>query len=212
MVGAERRNPHWRTTISMGAASFALTALHKLRHKAAKRLRPNDIASMLDRDDVLILDTETTGIGPGAEVIEIVAIDTTGALRLSRLSMPCCPISRGSQEIHGLDGDALNAAGASPWPEVHGEAGALLENAHQVLAWRADSDIRFMAQTCARHGLAPPAVRWADVRPAYVEARSGGRHDLASAMRREGLAWEGEHHRAEADCRAVLALMRSVSA
>ena len=192
MVGAERRNPHWRTTIAMGAASFALTALHKLRHKAAKRLRPNDIASMLDRDDVLILDTETTGIGPGAEVIEIVAIDTTGGLRLSRLSIPCCPISQGSQEIHGLDDNALNAAGASPWPEVHGEARAVLENAHQVLAWRADSDVRFIAQTCARHGLAPPGVRWADVRPAYVEARPGGAHGLASAMRREG--WRGKEN------------------
>ena len=200
-----------RTTIAIGAASFALTALHRLRHSAAERLRTGDVSSMLDRDDILIVDTETTGIGPHAEVIEIVAIDTTGALRLSKLSLPCGAVSTGSQRMHGLDAEALNAAGARPWPEVHGEAAAVLASAQRVLAWRADSDIRFIAQTCARHRLAPPAVRWADVRPAYVEARPGGRHGLASAMQREGLAWEGEHHRAEADCRAVLGVIRAIA-
>ena len=58
------------------------------------------------------------------------------------------------------------------------------------------------------HNVALAPIEWADVRSAYVNAWPRGPHNLADAMRREGLRREGRHHRAEADCRAVLALMR----
>ena len=45
----------------------------------------------------------------------------------------------------------------------------------------------------------------------YVDARPGGAHGLAAAMGRETLEWVGEHHRAEADCRAVLGVMRAIA-
>ena len=150
-------------------------------------------------------------IGRRAEVIEVVAIDTTGALRLTALSVPVGPISRESSEIHGLSPDTLRAEGARPWPEVHEELAALLRNTRCALAWRADFDARVLGQSAAVHNLALAPIEWADVRPAYVDARPGGRHSLADAVRREGLQWEGRHHRAEADCRAVLALMRRMA-
>ena len=199
-------------TVRSALVSFGLTGLYRLRHKGARRLRARDIPALLDRDDVLVLDTETTGIGSYAEVIEIVAVDTTGTLRLSALSIPGGAISQRSWEIHGLTADALHAMGAQPWPQVHPNVVSVLRSAKHVLAYRADSDARFLAQTAALHGLALPPVQWADVRPAYVEARPGGSHSLAEAMRREALAWEGQHHRAEADCRAVLSLMRALAA
>ena len=46
------------------------------------------IQGLLARDDVLILDTETTGAGHGAEVIEVSVIDTRGAVRLDTLVKP----------------------------------------------------------------------------------------------------------------------------
>ena len=91
---------------------------------------------------------------------------------------------------------------------VQQELAALLRDARCVLAWRADFDARVLGRTAAVHNLAVPPIEWADVRPAYVDARPKGPHSLADAMRRERLAWEGRHHRAETDCRAVLALMR----
>ena len=185
-----------------------LTGLHRLAGRGAKRLRARDIPALLGRDDTLIVDTETTGVGTHAEVIEVVVIDTTGALRLSALSIPVGPISHESWEIHGLSLHALYAPGACPWPEVHEELAAVLGRARRVLAWRANFDARMLSQTAAVHNLALPPVEWADVRPAYVDARPKGPPSLADAMRRERLAWEGRHHRAEADCRAVLALMR----
>ena len=155
----------------------------------ALRLRPRDLSALLGRRDVLVLDTETTGVGPAAEVIEVIAIDTTGALRLSALALPVGPISRGSWELHGLSEAALHAMGARPWAEVHPELLSTRRNAAAVLAWRADFDARVLAQTAALRHRVPPPVAWADVRPAYVKARPGGRHSLADAMCREGLAW-----------------------
>ena len=202
-----------RLHTDLGPALVAawLTGLHRLRRGGALRPRPRDIPALLARRDVLVLDTETTGVGPAAEVIEVVALDTTGALRLSALSLPVGPISQRSRELHGLSEEALHAMGARPWAEVHPVLLSTLRDAAVVLAWRADFDARVLAQTAALHHRALPPVRWADVRPAYVKARPGGRHSLADAMRREGLAWEGRHHRAEADCRAVLAVMHAVA-
>ena len=199
-------------TIRSGLLSIGLTGLFRLRRKGARRLRARDIPALLDRDDVLVIDTETTGIGWDAEIIEIVAVDTTGRLRLNAVSNPVGAISQRSWEIHGLSADALHAMGAKPWPDLHAEVVSVLHNTRQVLAWRADSDARFLEQTATRHGLVLPPVQWADVHPTYVDARPGGSHSLAKAMRREALAWEGQHHRAEADCRAVVSVMRALAA
>ena len=51
-----------------------------------RRRRPT-WAALLDRTDVLILDTETTGLGGRAEVIEVAMIDTTGTVRFEALSI-----------------------------------------------------------------------------------------------------------------------------
>ena len=204
---------HMHTPRFLASALVALWlgGLHRLAGRGAKRLRAREIPALLEREDTLIVDTETTGIGRGAEVIELVAIDTTGTLRLSALSIPVGPISHESWEIHGLSLEALDAQGARPWLKVHQEFAALLRDAQWVLAWRADFDARVLRQTAAAQNLELPPIEWADVRPAYVDARPRGPHSLADAMRREGLRWEGRHHRAEADCRSVLTLMRRMA-
>ena len=94
---------------------------------------------------------------------------------------------------------------------MHPEIVSALRTATHVLAYRADSDARFLTQTATRHQLTLPSVPWADVRPAYVGARTGGRQSLAAAMRREGLTWQGKQHRAETDCRALLSVMRALA-
>ena len=134
---------------------------------------------------------------------ELVAIDTTGALRLSALSIPVGPICHESLDILGLSLHALHAQGARPSREVHQEFTALLRDARCVLAWRTNFDARGLGQTAAACNLALPPIEWADVRPTYVDTRPKGPHSLANAMRRERLDREGRHHRAEADCRAV---------
>ena len=198
----------WAAKALIGAWDVAL---HLLRGTPARPLRTSEIPALLDREDVLVLDTETTELGTLAEVIEVAIIDTTGALRLSALSMPSGRIWPDAVEIHGLTEARLRAMGARPWPAVHPELAAVLSGARHVLAYNADFDARVLKQTAARHRLPLPAVRWGDVRAAYTQARLGREYSLADAMRQEGLEWEGSQHRAEADCRPLLAVIRAIA-
>ena len=57
---------------------------------------------LLDREDVLILDTETTGRGERAEIIEIALIDTLGNERFLSLCRPENPIPITAMRIHKI--------------------------------------------------------------------------------------------------------------
>ena len=172
-------------------------------------------AGLLDRPDVLILDTETTGLGERAEVIEVAVLDTSGAVRFEALSMPVGRISAEAAAIHGITRSRLKAEGARPWPEVHAELAAVLSGATVVVAWNAAFDRRMLDQTSARHGLGFANLRFrdalADYRNLRSEGRGKGRHSLSAVAKREGIG-RYEAHRALGDCRAVLSVMRAVAA
>ena len=57
---------------------------------------------LLNRTDVLILDTETTGLGLEAEIIEIAVIDTAGAVLVDTVSLPQDDVPKAASGIHGL--------------------------------------------------------------------------------------------------------------
>ena len=80
---------------------------------------------LLDRTDALIVDCETTGLGPRAEIVELAAVDTTGVLRFAAPVMPQSRISSDASDIHGLTRVRLREFEAKPWPEHHAEVHAL---------------------------------------------------------------------------------------
>ena len=171
---------------------------------------PKDIRGWLDRDDILILDTETTGFSGSSEVIEIVMMDTTGLVHLSELSMPVDGIPRAASDVHGLTIDELLRHNAVDWPAIHDLVASVLDDANLVIAWNAGFDRRMLDQTAIRHRKQLPAIKWVDMLPIYRALRPGGRHRLGDAVEREGVM-AGVEHRAEADCRAVLEVMRAVA-
>ena len=185
--------------------------------KPARRLRKGALAwrELLDRHDVLILDTETTGLAADAEVIEVAVLDTTGATRFETLSLPQWEIPSAASAIHGLTRKVLLKEGARPWPDVHAELAPVLEGASVVLAWNAGFDQRMLEQTAAFHWLTLPQVQWrdllADFRAMTGEEPRKGRHTLAATVERTGAIVNGPSHRAAGDCRAVLAIMRAVA-
>lgn len=172
---------------------------------------PGQWEAMLMRRDVLIVDTETTGLDGRAEIVEIAIMDTTGALCHEALTMPTCPIPREATDIHGLTRAALQREGARPWPEIHADVMAILRRAKIILAWNAPFDSRLIRQTAAVHGLTVPDLPWLDLLADYRIIRPGGRHRLTDAAACEG-AEAGTAHRALGDCRTVLAVMRAVAA
>ena len=60
--------------------------------------------------NALILDTETTGLGDDAEVVELAVIDCAGAVLLDTLVRPSGPVPAEAAAIHGItDAMAANA-------------------------------------------------------------------------------------------------------
>ena len=185
------------------------TASKKLRRISPSR----NWTSLIDRKDVLIVDTETTGLHKRAEVIEVVAVDTTGKVRFKSFSMPQDSIPRAASEIHGLTRPYLKKAGAEPWPHVQMRLAPIVEKAQILIAWNAPFDRRLLEQTAARHdlqfGFAPP---WRDALRDYKRFCPGlSSYGLGNVMKAERLRFSGRAHRAEADCRAVLAVMQVVA-
>ena len=213
--------------------SAVITALQEGRdaEKLARRLKHNPRAHrrpkkksarsirrawrrLLDRSDVLIIDTETTGLGDRAEVLEVAVIDTTGAIRFNRLSLPQGRISSKASAVHGLTRKELKRQTAPASPAIHVELLDVLKSAKIVLGWNLPFDIRLLRQTAGRHGLdwKLPRTPGRDLLDDYRALRPNERHGLGAAVQLENAPFFGDAHRALADCQAVLAVMVAVVA
>lgn len=160
--------------------------------------------------EVLFLDTETTGLGGGAEVVDLAIVGRDGRVLLETLVRPVAPIPADASAIHGIrDGDV---AAAPSWPELHDALCRLLVD-RRVVVYNAAFDRRMVTQCGARHGLSLPELRWECAMLAYAafHGEAAGRgsryrwHKLERAARAFDAAPGG--HRAAADalaCRAVV--------
>ena len=141
---------------------------------------------LLNRTDVLIIDTQTTGVNKPvysdsrnhpmystSEVLEVALIDTTGVVRYQALVKPKGPIDAKVTAIYGFDKDALGTANAKDFTTVYGELVPLLREADQVLGWDVASDKRILQRSAKRHNLKPilrspfSRVCWHDVMAEY---------------------------------------------
>ena len=170
---------------------------------------------LLDRNDVFIIDTETTGLGRDAEVIEIAVLDTKGAERFHALSMPVGRISPSATRIHGLTRQNLRRDGARAWPQVWRELKPILTKSTNVLGWNVEFDIRMIRQTLIRHRLRLPRLHYRDLVKDYRDIRNEyparGRHTLEAVCRRERITVRKKAHSAVGDCQRVLAIMKKVT-
>lgn len=186
-----------------------------------RRTLATDWGTLLDRADVLILDTETTGLGNRSEVVEVALVDTRGKVRLARPIMPIGRISRQASEIHGLTRTRLKELDAKPWPAVVPDYEALLRTAHTVLVWNAEFDARLISQTVHRHiekgtaWLDTSGADFAEIRARclmteYAAVLGRERISLQEAADAEGVNPTEPVHRAASDALTALATMRAV--
>lgn len=179
-----------------------------------------DWGELLDRSDILVVDTETTGAGKWAEVLDVAVIDTTGAVRFNSAVLPASNIPRDAQSsIHGIELLLLTTEGARPWSECHEAVTDLLKGASTVCVYNAAHDRRVLKQGSIRYGLEfPRDVRWRCLMLDYAAHRqipqlSGGweRHKLEDAATHEGVLRGEQAHEAQPDCQLTLRLMRAVA-
>ena len=150
-------------------------------------------AYLLDRDDVLVLDTQTTGLDADAEVTDVAVINTRGRVLLYD----------------------LRRAGATSYRDIHGRLMRVLDRASTVCVYNAGFDMQMIEQSAARHGL--DATIGADVvcimkEYANLYTNDGRWPTLDKAAAAEGVSVGGARHRPLTDARLTLGLMRAVVA
>ncbi len=96
----------------------------------------------------VFLDTETTGIGPNDNIVEIAIIDTDGQVLFDSLVKPVGKIAPDARAVHGISEGMV--ASAPSWKEVWSAVEAVLEG-RWVGIYNAEFDLRMMQQSHQRH-------------------------------------------------------------
>lgn len=169
------------------------------------------IADLLDRDDVFILDTETTGL-KNAEVIEVAVINTRGNVLLDTLVKPrSAAMNPYAQRVHGI---SLNMLADSPeWPDVVPELQRVLEQG-TVLAWNASFDARMLKESNQVWELPHDRFLFVCAMRLYArlfDRRSYALHRAITDAQLDHLLQLHSSHRALGDVQLVLELLRSAS-
>ncbi len=156
--------------------------------------------------EFVVFDTETTGMPPGARLVEIGALKVRGGHivdRYERLVYPETPIPQNVIRVHGIDDEAVAEAptAAEVLPEFLAWAGKLPLVGHNVRF-----DASMLAAEAVRVGLSLPD------NPTLCSLRASRRllqrrsHSLENLVRELDLP-PADHHRALADAQHTLHLL-----
>lgn len=168
----------------------------------------------------LILDAETTGLGDDAEIIEISIIDCTGRILLDTLIKPIKAIPTEATAIHGVTKDMV--ANAPTWRDIHYQF-MVLTHDRTLLIYNASFDSRLIFQTAAANNCQFSGKKYIFdaecVMKTYAEYY--GQWDqkrnkfkwqrLGNAAEQQGVVIDGTPHRALADCKTTLGIIRAMA-
>jgi DNA polymerase III subunit epsilon len=157
--------------------------------------------------DWVALDTETTDLGPRAEIVELAIVSADGQ-EFQTLVKPLGASSREAAQVHRIDPDALTLA--PPFADVAGEVRKRLAR-RTVLAYNVAFDRRVLWQAFAQAVQPAPRSRWLCVCD-VVTQWAGSRLRLDEALVAAGVNLTQPRHRAAEDARAVAALARALAA
>lgn len=159
----------------------------------------------------VVIDTETTGLGARAEIVEVAAVDEGGEVLLESKAWPRSGrVPASATRVHGLTIDDLR--GAPSWPELLLELERTLEG-RRVLAWNAPFDERMIQQSSRRWSLVPQLPRFECAMRGYSLARGIGRGAirLERAALVERVLTAPQSHRSLGDAQLVLAVLKSLA-
>ena len=170
-------------------------------------------------DRPLYLDTETTGLDPRAEIVEIALIDHDGAVLLDSLVKPTRRIPYDATRVHNISNEMV--ANAPTWAELWPQVQTLLAG-RRVGIYNVEFDLRMIQQSHAAYKVAETSAGSSAfcIMKLYAEycGERGSYGDfkwqsLDKAARQCGIGLPNSH-RARADAllaRAVLEAMAGAS-
>lgn len=167
-------------------------------------------------DDCLTLDTETTGLGEDAEIVEITVIDHNGKPLMNTLVKPVCgSIPAEVFSIHGITNEMV--ADAPMWADINDEFMRLIAG-RTVVMYNAAYDSRLIMQSQLANGLDADPMAGSNIVCAmheyakfvgeydYKREKPNRWHKLVDAAERCGVTNQGAH-RALADCLMTLGVV-----
>ena len=171
---------------------------------------------LVGRDDVLYVDTETTGVRFGRDdVIDIGIVDSSGRVVMDQLVRPVVAIPADSEAVHGISNRAIATAPmlADIWLDV-----STLLAGRVVVSYNANFDQQMLADAAKRRGLTRLSpTRWDCAMEAFAAFNGQPSHhrrgyrwiNLEAATRMLGI--EPPHHRAVSDAMVCLELVQELS-
>ncbi len=193
--------------------------------------------TLMGEDDVVILDTETTGLELDDVIVEVAIIDMKGKVLLDQLVRPGRIISKAATAKHGIDYEMVRKAPG--WLEVLPHVVEVVSG-KRIVAYNAAFDKRMLLQSTkavdAQWFMGPgasdlynvsrvpqkyatPGLQWLCLMEAYAQfwgepGRWPGSmkwQRLEEACAQQGITAEVQWHRALGDCKAELALLQKLS-
>lgn len=176
-------------------------------------------AAALADEAAVILDTETTGLGEGDQVIEVSVIDIHGNILLNSLCRHCLvgSIPQDASRIHGITDEVL--ATAPTFAEIYEDLKRILQRASRVIVYNAEYDARLLDQTIRAWGLLDLDVAYFDCAMLPYAAFAGEYSEyhrsyrwvkLTVAARSFGIDTNSAH-RALDDAQMTLAVIRGMA-
>jgi DNA polymerase III epsilon subunit-like protein len=180
------------------------------------------------KSDYVVIDTETTGLGEDAEIIEIAVINMRGEVLLDTLVKPTKPVPPEVTEINHITNEMV--ADAPAWRDVFPKVLDIISH-HKWLAWNSGFDARMLEQTCVNTIFSNKSACYgaaivSRIHTSHIDAKAVydqwygefdekrkafKRQSLTTAAARHGVSAEGAH-RALADCKMILAVLQKVCA
>lgn len=161
---------------------------------------------LLAADDWVILDTETTGLGDDAEIIQLGILAPDGTVLCDQLLRPAGLIPPEATAIHGIT-DAM-VAEVPTFADMYEQLKQLLAH-KRIVAFNRDFDRRMWVQTRRHYGLRGVKKTWGCAMLAYA-AYCNDWSDHYESYRWYPLP--GGDHTAIGDARATLELIKRMAA
>lgn len=162
----------------------------------------------LNSNNVVFLDTETTGFSSSDRIVDLGVINTKGKSLIDILINPEMKMPKKASEVNKITDDMLTWC--PKFSELYMTIKQIL-NGKTIIAWNSSFDERMVRQEFERLNIEPPKCTWIDAMQMYGSyANKGKYYKLCLAVQDCGIVEEQEH-RAVSDCILTLKVLEVIS-
>ncbi|MDC9613431.1 3'-5' exonuclease [Xenorhabdus khoisanae] len=180
------------------------------------RQQAQRIAEQLLEEDIVILDTETTGLKNDDEIVEISIINAEGDVLLDTLIKPQKKIPAEAIKIHSITNEDVQHA--PTWSDIYKKYREIVKG-KIVIIYNKSYDTRIIRQTCKKYELPTPRIKSECAMLLYaqyhgeINERTGDYkwHKLTAAIYDNNIEVSGKAHRALTDAQMTLELMKRMA-